>query len=290
MKKSVVVLLALLAVSAFSGQVVCAAVATPAAQQPVYQADGEGRTSMFETDVEKIQLGTYDSAAVADAKQPASPSQQPVGQPVGQPAVSGWQPMGQSSSSAGQSAAGQSAGERAIQPAAPLDHTQAGSGAPAVTPNIPLGNLDESNVGLTLGTSVPKGSTWQLNSFPSAQGAHPHQVYKLSPSAALTVYFDPARRRAIKISIEVVHVPTVYGAQAKSTFENEVNMAVRFGGNLFVEMESNHALAKAMEDKLSLRNASLLDGKTIDFGLTEMPIVYSARLEGGRYLLDIMGK
>lgn len=212
---------------------------------------GEERNSMFETNVDNLQLGQNDGSALASSA---------------------------------------SAQDGQIDAAQPLNPAQAGNRPPMKLPDIPLGNLDESNAGLALGTSLPKGSVWQLNSFASPQGGHPHQVYKLSPSAALTIYFDPARRRAVKISIEVVHVPSIYGPQAKSTFENEVLMAVLFGGNLFVEMGSDHQLAKAMEDRLSLRDPALLQGKVIDFGLTQVPIVYSARLEGGRYILDITGK
>lgn len=235
----------------------CLAEPAPVAGQMGVTANppaGEARNSMFETDVEKMQLGHNDGA-----------------------------PAGVQTRNA------QASGDQ-FEASKPLNPAQAGNNPPAKLPDIPLGNMDESNAALQLGTSLPKGSVWQLNSFASAQGGHPHQVFKLSPSAALTVYFDPARRRAVKISIEVVHVPSVYGPQAKSTFENEVLMAVLFGGNLFVEMENNHQLAKAMQDRLSLRDAALLQGKVIDFGLTQVPIVYSARLEGGRYTLDITGK
>lgn len=236
-----------------SSSVPCLAAQTLAAGQMGVTANppaGEERNSMFETDVEKMQLGHNEGASV-----------------------------GYSGGQGGQ-----------LDSAQPLNPAQAGNRPPVKLPDIPLGNMDESNAALTLGTSLPKGSVWQLNSFASSQGGNPHQVYKLSPSAALTVYFDPGRRRAVKISIEVVHVPSVYGPQAKSTFENEVLMAVRFGGNIFVEMERDHQLAKAMEARLSLRDPALLQGKVIDFGLTQVPIVYSARLEGGRYTLDITGK
>lgn len=239
---------------------------------------GEGRNSMFEREVDTIILGrSADNQRDADLRGDAVANQGSGADGGGQ-----WRQLPPTHNG------GQATYPAQDQPQQP-QQGQMQPQAQQALPTVPLGDITESNAELTLGTSLPKGSVWQLNRF-EVQSGSPRQVYRLSPSAALTVYFDPVTRRAVKISIAAVHVPSIYGPSAKTTFENECLMAVLFGGNLFVEMERNPGLAQAMQDRLSLRDPALLQGKIIDFGLTEAPILYSARLEGGRYTLDITAR
>ena len=163
----------------------------------------------------------------------------------------------------------------------------------------PLPGMREDQAALNLGTSLPKNSTWRLNSLDrSTTSAHAEpdqrvivrggvQRFALSPSAAVSVEGDVHSGGVRKIVIIVAVAPQVYGSEAKSMQEKESVWAAELAGRLFVEMDHRPELAEALRNTLSLRNPSLAAGKVITFGITAAKISYVARVHNGSYVLEM---
>ena len=147
----------------------------------------------------------------------------------------------------------------------------------AQAPLKPLADLTESNVEAHLGTALAVDRAWTLQSRGTQGGQYRTMSYALSESASCFVTCDPATGAVLRINFLVAKKPEVYRENADHIFNNEIGMAIRAAGNLFLELKRNPGLADDMQRMLSFANPSIKEGKTVLVRPDDARVVYTAR-------------
>lgn len=153
----------------------------------------------------------------------------------------------------------------------------------------PLPGITDENVEVQLGMALAADKAWTLNRIGVQDGALRTVTYALSESAACYTVNDKATGQVLRINFLVRKRPDLYKEKADHVFNNEVNMAIRAAGFMFLELRRNPGLADQMQQTLGMENSSIREGKTIVAKPDDATVSFVARFVDNLYGLAIEG-